>query len=134
MAIDWTVFNGLGCALPKGRVKALLKEDKTKAIEKQDKAESAKAKKRAKGRCEVHERWPLPNVLTGRYPYVRCSHKDTDTHHLIGGIGRRNKGKSILADWKLRVCKECHDLITKHILRPTTAEHDAHTVRYWRAK
>ena len=126
MAIDYSGF-----AFPKGRVKALDKADKAKAIEAQDKKENAKAKKRAKGRCEVF--WTLPE-----YPiqpaHGRCYRKDTETHHLIGGIGRRNKGKSILAEYKLRVCSQCHQAITANVLRPTTAEHDATTVRFWRAR
>jgi hypothetical protein len=128
MAIDYSLF-----AIPKQRVKALDKADARKALEAKDKAESAKAKKRAKGRCEVHFAEPYGKNLT-RWVGLFCSSKDTETHHLIGGIGRRNKGKSILADYKLRVCKECHAAITANILRPTTAEHTAATVRFWRAK
>jgi hypothetical protein len=122
MAIDYSLF-----AIPKSRVKALDKADKAKAIEAQDKKENAKAKKRAAGMCEVIE-------VHGNASYGRCGHKDTETHHLIGGIGRRNKGKSIMAEYKLRVCKGCHAAITANILRPTTAEHDASTVRFWRAR
>jgi hypothetical protein len=123
MAIDYSGF-----AFPKGRVKALDKADKQKAIEAKDRAENAKAKKRAGGRCEVLE-------LVGRNKAAfACPHKDTETHHLIGGIGRRNKGKSILAEYKIRVCKECHAAITANILRPATAEHDASTVRFWRSR
>jgi RNase P subunit RPR2 len=65
---------------------------------------------------------------------VRCTRKDSQTHHLKGGIGRRNRGVSILADWKLRTCDQCHTDITGKILKPTTAEADAHTIKYWRAK
>ena len=132
MAIDYS-----GLAIPKGRVKALDKADKTKAIEAQDKAENAKAKKRAGGRCEVVEMRPIigasPSFKSVNVA-MRCPSAAAETHHLIGGIGRRNKGKSILAEYKLRVCKECHAAITANILRPTTAEHDASTVRYWRAR
>jgi hypothetical protein len=130
MAIDYSLS-----AFPKSRVKALDKQDKAKALEALDKKESAKARKRAKGRCEVQD------VVTFRDSdgalimlETRCGRKDTETHHLIGGIGRRNKGKSILAEYKLRVCKECHQAITQNILRPTTATHDAATVRYWRSR
>jgi hypothetical protein len=128
MAIDYSLF-----AIPKSRVKALDKADARKALEAKDKAESAKAKKRAKGRCEVSGICIHPKTAWNTSP-MRCHNKDTETHHLIGGIGRRNKGKSILAEYKLRVCKECHAAITGHVLRPTTAEHTAHTVRFWRAK
>ena len=125
------MINYEGFAFPKSRPKALDKADQRKAIESQDKAENAKAKQRAKGRCEVVT--VLPSV--GRKAVTqRCERKDVETHHLIGGIGRKNVGKSILADYKIRCCVECHSLITKNILKPTTAEHDAYTVRYWRAK
>jgi hypothetical protein len=123
MAIDYSLS-----AFPKSRVKALDKQDKAKALEALDKKESAKARKRAKGRCEVQD------VVTFRDSdgalimlETRCGRKDTETPHLSGGSGRRNKGK-------LRVCKECHQAITQNILRPTTATHDAATVRYWRSR
>ena len=117
-----------GFAFPKQRVKALEKIDANQALDAKDKAENTKARNRAKGTCEVREQVRRHGVS------VRCPRKDTQTHHLIGGIGRRNRGDSVLAINKLRVCQECHDAITKNILRPTTAEHDARTVRYWRAR
>ena len=126
MAIDYAGF-----AFPKGRVKALEKQDQDTALESKDKAESAKARKRAKGRCEV------VSVVTdqrGRPVLEFCTRKDSQTHHLLGGIGRRNRGLSVLADYKLRVCAECHDAITANILQPTTAEHTAATVRYRRMR
>jgi hypothetical protein len=119
VAIDYSV----GFAFPKGRVKALDKQDKQAALEALDKKESAKAKKRAGGRCEVRDL------------HVRCWRKDVHTHHLISGIGKRNRGeKSILSTWKLRVCQMCHDAIHTKILKPTTADADASTVRFWRAR
>lgn len=126
MSIDWTVFNGLSCALPKGRVKALVVEDARAKLETQDKTENAKAKARAEGRCEVR----VGKMMT----FVRCQRAGVDPHHLIGGSGRRNRGKSILAQYKLWVCRQCHDDITAKKLQPTTATHDAQSVRYRRAK
>ncbi len=130
MAIDYSVFE-----FAKSRNKTLEKAEARAELDKQDKKENAKAKQRAKGGCEVIVSLmaPIKGDVTLAHS-ERCTRKDTETHHLIGGIGRRNKGKSLLADYKLRVCKECHDAITKHILRPTTAVHDAHTVRYWRER
>jgi hypothetical protein len=127
LAID---FSGL--MFPKQRPKALDKADKAKALEALDKKESAKAKKRAGGRCEVKDvgRGPIQHGVV----MFCCPNKDTETHHLLGGIGRRNKGQSILAEYKLRVCNRCHLDITANILRPTTATHDAATVRFWRAR
>jgi hypothetical protein len=126
MAIDYTGF-----AFAKSRPKALDKEDKDRALDAKDKAENAKARKRAKGQCEV---LILLGALSRRASYARCPRKDAQTHHLKGGIGRRNRGDSILAIQKLRTCNECHDAITKNILQPTTATHDAYTVRYWRIR
>ena len=127
MAIDYS-----GSAFPKGRASALVKGDAKRAQDTTDKKENAKAKKRANGQCEVVFR----SLRDSGNPWglLRCPHVDQETHHLIGGIGRRNKGKSILAAYKLRVCSRCHSDITKNTLRPTTAEHDASTVRYWRAR
>jgi hypothetical protein len=123
MAVDYTGF-----ALPKGRPKALDKADKAKALAAQDKAESAKARKRAGGRCEVR----FESVTSPQG--IRCISKDTETHHLLGGIGRRNRGESVLATRKLRTCHECHRLITAKLLQPTTAGHTAATVRYRRIR
>lgn len=126
VAIDYSGF-----AIPKSRVKALDKADAKATLATKDKAENAKAKARAKGQCEVVE----TRIYACPASYAeRCPNKDTETHHLIGGIGRRNKGKSILAAYKLRVCKRCHADITANILRPTTAEHDAQTVSFWRSR
>ena len=134
--IDYT---STALAFPKGRPKALLKDDQRKAVEARDKAENAKARKRAKGRCEVQELWmecdaTIHTTTRWRYVPVRCRRKDSQTHHLISGIGRRNRGDSILALYKLRVCAEHHREITAKILQPTTAEHTAATVRYRRVR
>jgi hypothetical protein len=126
MAIDFSGF-----AFPKGRNKALDKQDKQAALEALDKKENAKAKKRAKGRCEVIE---VRNIGPRAFTATYCEHKDRETHHLLGGIGRRNRGKSVLAENKLRVCTEHHREITANILKPMNAEHDASTVRFWRAR
>jgi hypothetical protein len=128
MAIDYTDER---FAFPKSQVRALVKQAKDAQVKTTDEKENAKARKRAKGQCEVC----ITLSSTGRKSVaVRCERKDVHTHHLLGGVGRRNKGKSILADYKLRVCAECHELITRNILQPTTAEHDAYTVKYWRQK
>lgn len=127
MAIDYS-----GLAFPKSRPKALEKEEKQHALALKDAKENTKARKRAKGQCEV--RIVLVNVSGRKSISLRCTRKDSQTHHLIGGIGRRNRGVSILADWKLRVCDQCHADITGKILKPTTAEADAHTIRYWRSR
>jgi hypothetical protein len=115
---------------PKGRNPTQERADRRAELAAKDRAENAKAKQRAGGRCEVVEA-----VMFQGKPHIGfCARRDAHTHHLIGGNGRRNHGKSILADYKLRVCHQCHDDIHAKILKPTTAEHDAHTVRFWRAR
>jgi hypothetical protein len=128
VAIDWSFLNDIPGAIPKGRVKALEKQDKQAALLALDKKENAKAKKRAGGQCEVRY-----DIADPKWAF-RCHFKDTQTHHLKGGIGRRNRGDSILAIQKLRVCDQCHSDITANILQTTTANHDASTVRYRRAR
>jgi hypothetical protein len=127
--IDYTKL-----AYPKTKLRATEKAEKQADIAKQDKAESAKAKKRAKGQCEAWENTPNPWNPTRSFTLVRCKRKDTQTHHLISGIGRRNKGKSILAEHKLRVCDQCHADLHAKILQPTTATDEAASVRYRRAR
>lgn len=117
MAIDYS-----RSAIPKGTVTALDKAEARRELAKVDREENAKVRARAGGKCEVRDL------------HVRCWRKDVHTHHLLGGIGRRNKGKSILAAYKLRVCAICHADIHAKVLRPTTATHDAATVRYWRSR
>jgi hypothetical protein len=125
LAIDYSGF-----AIPKGTLKAIDRAVAREERNRKDRDENTKAKKRATGRCEVVE----STARKGHVSVGRCTNRDTETHHLIGGIGRRNRGKSILAEYKLRVCKECHAAITANVLRPTTAEHDASTVRFWRSR
>jgi hypothetical protein len=126
MAIDYSVLK-----FGKSRVKALDKADKAKAIEAQDRKENAKARARAKGMCEVS--W-LAGVGSVATVPMRCTRKDTQTHHLISGIGRRNKGKSILAEHKLRVCDQCHADLHAKILQPTSSTDEAASVRYRRCR
>lgn len=126
MAIDYSEFK-----FSKSRPVSLDREDKRQSIASKDKAENAKAKARAKGQCEV---LTVIDMRSRKTIAVRCQRPDRQTHHLKGGIGKRNRGDSILAIQKLRVCDECHEAITAKVLKPTTATHDAVTVRFWRAK
>jgi hypothetical protein len=126
MAIDYSVFAELDCAIPKGQVRAIVKQDKAAKVATTDKKENAKAKRRAGGRCEVLE--------PGSFGDHRCQKKDKHTHHLISGNGRRNKGKSILAAHKLRVCESCHRDIHAKILRPTSDTDEAAKIRYFRSR
>lgn len=80
-------------------------------------------------RCEVIE-------VTSRGA-VRCVRRALENHHLIGGIGKRNRGRSILAAHRLDTCKTCHDDITGNVLVPAVSQAEAEvaaTVKYKRIR
>ena len=115
--------------IAKPQPRLLAQRAKKAATAAQDRAESAKVKKRSGGRCEV--------VCVINEPLERrCHLRASQVHHLISGIGRRNIGKSILAEHKLHVCKNCHEEIHGHVLVPVNAyeREDAATVRYERRR
>ena len=116
--------------VPKGDPRIVAKQAREALVETQDKKERAKCRARSKGRCEVYRAYVGPSG----YVFSRCLHPARENHHLIGGSGRRNKGKSILAEHRLDVCEKCHYDITNKLLVPvdgTKKEHAA-TVRYAR--
>lgn len=93
-------------AFPKSRPRLLDQRDAKAARDAFDLAESAEAKRRANGRCEV--------FVVGE---GRCTKRDTETHHLLGGWGRRGRGESAKAIRKQRCCAAHHKLITGHVLK-----------------
>jgi len=107
-------------AFPKPRPAKLEREERKAAREAFDSAESERARGRAKGQCEVVTGW------------TRCRRRDTETHHLKGGIGVRGRGESSLAEWKLRACHWCHQEITARVLVPVDPQADARTITYRR--
>jgi hypothetical protein len=114
--------------LPKPEPYARTKARKARELAKQDAEQRAICRERSGGRCEVDG---------GRPSFVcRCYRAATQNHHLIGGIGVRNRGRSLLAAHRLDVCQICHDDITRHRLIPSVAAglaECAATVRYrWR--
>jgi len=124
-------------AQPKPRPRLLERREAASKVKTQDQIERAKCHVRSGGRCEVIEvfhsgsGWPLSVV-----PPVRCQRRATENHHLIGGSGRRNTGRSIMAAHRLDVCQRCHQDITGKVLVPvdgTKKEHAA-TVRYERRR
>lgn len=125
-------------SLQKPRPKLLDRQDVARENKATDRTENAKVKKRSGGRCEV----ALPmfifhdtNVAT--LTLTRCERRAAHVHHLISGIGRRNRGVSILAEHKLHVCAKCHREIHGHVLNPqnATAEREAaSTVTYERVR
>jgi hypothetical protein len=56
----------------------------------------AKVMARSQGRCEI---WELGS---------RCGFRADEVHHLIGGHGKRNVGKSALAAYQIGICREHH--------------------------
>jgi hypothetical protein len=113
---------------PKARPHLLVKREAAGKVKTKDQAERDKCHVRSGRRCEVLE------IIGGRV--FRCGKPVSENHHLIGGSGRRNKGKSILAAHRLDTCDRCHSDITGKVLRPIdgTKKECAATVRYSRVK
>ena len=120
---------------PRPRPHLLTKYDRQAQRDKIDREERAKCKARSGGRCEVRSGFVQPGQPAAAIT-IRCQQRAVENHHLIGGIGRRNAGRSILAAHRLDVCKVCHAEITNHVLMPVdgTQKEDAATVRYARVK
>lgn len=123
-------------ALPKPRPHLLQKQDAREALALLDRAERLECKRRSGGQCEV-----IISLLTEPFRIVarvehRCVRRASQNHHLIGGSGRRNKGRSILAAHRLDTCDLHHREIHGHVLRPVDGARaeDASTVRYERLK
>ena len=106
----------------KPRPRLLDKRDAAATVRTKSAIEDAKVKRRSGLRCEVRVRG------------ARCWRYANHIHHLIAGIGRRNRGSSILAEHKLHTCAECHRQITGHVLKPVNAidREAAKSVRYER--
>lgn len=131
-------FKEQAARLKKPRPKLLDKRDVKAEVGKQDRFERQKCKVRSGGRCEVltHSFSLSAPGIAPEMHFRRCSRRSSQNHHLIGGIGRRNKGKSILAAHRLDTCDRCHEEITNHVLVPmdgTQREHAA-TVKYERVR
>lgn len=128
--------------LAKPRPKLLDKREQRAALAATDRIERASCRKRSGGRCEVMEYvgpagWRATVAFVLGVNFRRCPRRASENHHLIGGIGRKNKGRSILAAHRLDVCDRCHEEITGHVLRAvgTPVEREAaDTVRYERVR
>ena len=121
----------LGTPQPKPRPHALVKRQQQAKLKARDEAASRKVRKRSGGRCEAREVTRF-GLAQGR---SRCHRWAVgEPHHLIYGSGRRNVGRSILAQWKLAVCRECHREIQQHILVPLDPQADALQVIYRRIR
>lgn len=117
-------------ALPKGTPRLIEKRERKASRDAQDRAERKLCHVRSGGRCEV--------VLVTHRPEEsaiitkRCKQSARHNHHLIGGIGRRNVGESLLAAHRLDVCADHHREIEDAIIEPYRIDeaHDAATVKY----
>lgn len=117
----------------KPRPKLLDKRQVKAEIAAADRAENARVKARSGGQCEVR----VSRILFDGHPAaIRCPRRASHVHHLISGIGRRNRGPSIETAHKLHVCEACHEEIHGHVLVPVdgTQREDAATVRYERVR
>lgn len=123
---------------PKDRPALLAKREKVSMKDATDRAERQKCKARSGGRCEATVVFP---AQPGRGPMYAmplvcpCPRRASQNHHLIGGIGRRNAGRSISHLHRIDTCTRCHQEITHHVLVPAVSKAEAEwaaTVRYER--
>lgn len=126
-----------GLAFPKQRPIELDKRDRAKAQRTIDARERAKCHARSGGRCEVVILCLVGYDCDGlpHFDEFCCNRPASENHHLLGGMGRRNRGPSILAEHRLDCCREHHREITRNVLQPSGAGRDwAATVRYERVR
>lgn len=119
---------------PKPKPYVLVKREKKAQIEALDRQERKKCHQRSLGRCEVIEEIAKPEQSA--LLKVRCKGRAVHNHHLIGGVGRRNVGKSVLFTHRIDTCTKCHQDIEAEILQPANRDkaEDAATVTYVRRK
>jgi hypothetical protein len=124
-------------AQPKSRPRLLDKRQAKADAARADREQRAICRTRSGGRCEVMEVGVMSINGTRLKSPVRCTSRAFENHHLIGGLGRRNVGRSRLAEHRLDTCRECHQEITAHVLVPCVEEAQrelAATVRFERRK
>jgi hypothetical protein len=85
-----------GLLYAKPRPKLLDKRQKASQIGEIDRRQRSLCHQRSGMKCEVFTE------------LGRCGRRVSENHHLIGGIGRRNRGKSLLAAHRLDCCDRCH--------------------------
>lgn len=118
----------------KGKPHILTKREKKAAVTAEDTKQRERCHARSGWRCEVWEVIPRPE--SSAIVTKHCKGKVVNNHHLIGGHGRRNVGKSILAEHRIDVCQKCHQDIEAEILVPADRDKAelAATVQYERRK
>lgn len=125
--------HALPTAQPKPRPRLLDRRDSKAAIAKIDRLERKKCRERSGGQCEVRSGFIQPGQPPAAIT-VRCIHRASHNHHLRSGIGRRNRGTSILAAHRLEVCEWCHAEIHGHVLKPMGNAECAASVWWERVK
>ena len=113
---------------PKPRPRLLDKRERAADLDAIDREQRAICRVRSGGKCEVL-------VVLPWGPVTRCGRRATENHHLKFGIGRRNRGVSILAAHRIDVCQPCHEEITGKVLVPCVPKDEAEradSVRYER--
>jgi hypothetical protein len=123
-----------GLAFPKPRPRLLEKRAQRADLMATDRAERQKCRLRSGGQCEVIIATfrPEQSVIM----FMRCRRSASHNHHLLGGRGQRNIGRSIFSTYRLDVCPRCHREITNHVLMPIRDDYatEAATVRYERLR
>lgn len=109
-------------AFPKPRAKILEKREAKSALEAKDRAERKKCHLRSGGRCEIQTAHFKPEI--SELHYRRCQRRAIHNHHLVSGTGKRNVGRSILAEHRLDVCQLCHQDLHAELLTPLFSDTD----------
>lgn len=116
MPIDYSVFK-----LAKPRPRILEKREQKAKLKTEDDRQREICHARSGLRCEVQEVIPRPEHSL--FFLKRCKGRVVHNHHLIGGNGRRNVGKSILAEHRMDTCQKCHQDIEGGILVPADQDY-----------
>ena len=107
-------------AFPKPFPQVLERQERRACQQARERLENATVRQRSGGRCEV--------VLGER----RCRKRGREIHHLVGGNGRRGRGKSVLATHKIHACADHHRLMQLRWIevRWTTPEHPVASIQF----
>ncbi len=119
---------------PKPEARVIVKGRRKSELEAEDRRQRQLCRLRSGGRCEVVTQTPRPEHSELRV--TRCKAKATANHHLLGGVGRRNRGDSLLAIHRLDTCNSCHSLLHAKVLVPVDRDwqYDAALVRFERVQ
>lgn len=129
-----SAFSEFAARLKKPIPRVIEKRKKKADLEAEDRRQRNLCHVRSGGRCEVREVLLMPEASA--IVTKRCKGRAGHNHHLLGGVGRRNIGPSLLAAHRLDTCLRCHQDIEAEILVPANRDHetDALLVTYERRK